>query len=158
MRGAMGAEDKRDSIYNVMGLIYKVLKQQDLVTDLFLERVVHADASAKSKQYLAELSSEDKIIWYMIMIMYKIVFEEAGNYYKYKESDPEKFTFLNNKRPFYQSVNRVDLTKAYIFEQAFEEIKNMNFQDLESKTGVKLDPKTLGNKVRNDVVRRTKEI
>jgi hypothetical protein len=154
----MSTEGKRDSIYNVMGLIYKVLKQQELVTDLFLARIVHADASAKSKQYLAELSNEDKIIWYMIMIMYKIVFEEAGNYYKYKESDPEKFTFLNNKRPFYQSVNRVDLTKAYIFEQAFEEIKNMNFQDLESKTGVKLDPKTLGNKVRNDVVRRTKEI
>ena len=104
------------------------------------------------------MTEEERMIWYMIMIMYKFVFEEAGNYYKFKESDPEKFEFLNNKRPFYQSVNRVDLTKAYIFEQAFEEIKEMNFQDLEAKTGVKVDPKILGNRVRSDVVRRTKEI
>ena len=75
-----------------------------------------------------------------------------------KESDPQKFEFLNNKRPFYQSVNRVDLTKAYIFEQAMKEIKEMNFQDLEDNTGVRLDPRTLGNKVRTDVVRRTKEV
>jgi hypothetical protein len=94
----------------------------------------------------------------MIMIMYKIVFEEAGNYYKYKETDPQKFNFLNDKRPFYQSVNRVDLTKAYIFEQAMEEIKVMNFQDLEDNTGIRLDPKILGNKVRTDVIRRTKEM
>ena len=154
----MDAEGKRDSIYNVMGVICKVLKQQELVTEAFLARVIHADASVKSKEYLANLSEEDKMIWYMIMIMYKFVFEEAGNYYKFKESDPEKFEFLNNKRPFYQSVNRVDLTKAYIFEQAFEEIKEMNFQDLEAKTGVKVDPKILGNRVRSDVVRRTKEI
>jgi hypothetical protein len=87
-----------------------------------------------------------------------MVFDDAGNYYKYKETDPEKFAFLNDKRPFYQSVNRVDLTKAYIFEQAMEEIKDMNFQDLENKTGVKLDPQSLGNKVRTDVIRRTKEM
>jgi hypothetical protein len=154
----MSEEAKRDSIYNVMGVIYKVLKQQELITDEFVQRVVHADASAKSKEYLADLTEEEKMIWYMIMLMYKIVFEQAGNYYKYKESAPERFTFLNNKRPFYQSVNRVDLTKAYIFEQATQEIQQMNFKDLEEKTGVLLDPKQLGNKVRTDVVRRNKEM
>lgn len=150
--------NKRDCIYNVMGVIYKVLKQQELITDAFIHRVVHADASAKSKEYLANLTEEEKMIWYMIMIMYKIIFEKAGNYYKFKESAPHRFEFLNDKRPFYQSVNRVDLTKAYIFEQATEEIKQMNFQDLEEKTGVLLDPKQLGNKVRADVIRRTKEV
>ena len=94
----------------------------------------------------------------MIMILYKMIFEQAGNYYKYKESDPQKFEFLNNKRPFYQSVNRVDLTKAYIFEQAETELKQMNFQELEGKTGILLDPKQIGNKIRSDVVRRTKEV
>jgi hypothetical protein len=154
----MSAEEKKDSIYNVMSVIYKVLKKQDLLTDAFLSRVVHADASAKSKEYLEKLTEEERVVWYMIMIMYKIVFEEAGNYYKYKETDPQKFNFLNDKRPFYQSVNRVDLTKAYIFEQAMQEIKVMNFQDLEDNTGIRLDPKILGNKVRADVIRRTKEM
>jgi hypothetical protein len=154
----MSAEEKKDSIYNVMSVIYKVLKKQDLLTDVFLSRVVHADASAKSKEYLEKLTEEERVVWYMIMIMYKIVFEEAGNYYKYKETDPQKFNFLNDKRPFYQSVNRVDLTKAYIFEQAMKEIKVMNFQDLEDNTGIRLDPKILGNKVRTDVIRRTKEM
>lgn len=154
----MSDDIKRDSIYTVMDAIYKVLKQKEILTDVFLQRVVHADASAKSKEYLAKLSEEDKVIWYMIMIMYKIIFEQAGNYYKLKESAPEKFEFLNNKRPFYQSINRIDLTKAYIFEQAAEEIKQMSFQDLERKTGVALDPKELGNKIRSDIIRRTKEV
>ncbi len=154
----MGAEEKKDSIYNVMSVIYKVLKKQDLLSELFLSRIVHADASAKSKEYLEKLTEEERVVWYMIMIMYKIVFEEAGNYYKYKESDPKKFAFLNDKRPFYQSINRVDLTKAYIFEQAMAEIKAMNFQELEDNTGVQLNPNIVGNRVRADVVRRTKEM
>jgi hypothetical protein len=154
----MSAEIKKDSIYNVMGAIYKVLKKQELITDLFMQRAVHVDASTTTKEYAAKLTEEDKIIWYMIMIMYKMVFEQAGNYYKYKESDPQKFDFLNGKRPFYQSINRVDMTKAYIFEQAVEEIKGMNFQDLETKTGILLDPNQLGNAVRNVVIRKTKEV
>ena len=149
---------KKDSIYNIMLAIYKVLKKQELITDLFMQRAVHIDASTTTKEYAAKLTEEDKVIWYMVMIMYKMVFEQAGNYYKFKESDPTKFDFLNDKRPFYQSINRVDLTKAYIFEQAIEEIKEMNFQDLEAKTGVLLDPKQLGNTVRNVVVRKTKEV
>jgi hypothetical protein len=154
----MSTEIKRDSIYSVMDVIYKVLKQQNVITDGFVKLVVHSDASAKSKEYLAKLTEENKLTWYMIMIMYKIIFEQAGNYYKYKETDAPKFEFLNNKRPFYQSVNRVDLTKAYIFEQAESEIKQMNFQDLEAKTGILLDAKQLGNKVRADIIRRTKEV
>ena len=149
---------KKDSIYNIMLAIYKVLKKQELITDLFMQRAVHIDASTTTKEYAAKLTEEDKVIWYMVMIMYKMVFEQAGNYYKFKESDPTKFDFLNDKRPFYQSINRVDLTKAYIFEQAIEEIKEMNFQDLEAKTGVLIDPKQLGNTVRNVVVRKTKEV
>lgn len=149
---------KKDSIYNIMLAIYKVLKKQELITDLFMQRAVHIDASTTTKEYAAKLTEEDKVIWYMVMIMYKMVFEQAGNYYKFKESDPTKFDFLNNKRPFYQSINRVDLTKAYIFEQAIEEIKEMNFQDLEANTGVLLDPKQLGNTVRNVVIRKTKEV
>ena len=149
---------KKDSIYNIMLAIYKVLKKQELITDLFMQRAVHIDASTTTKEYAAKLTEEDKVIWYMVMILYKMVFEQAGNYYKYKESDPQKFDFLNGKRPFYQSINRVDLTKAYIFEQAIEEIKEMNFQDLEANTGVLLDPKQLGNAVRNVVVRKTKEV
>jgi hypothetical protein len=154
----MADEIKKDSIYNVLDVIYKVLKQQELANELFVQRIVHADASAKSKEYLAKLTEKDKMVWYMIMILYKLVFEQAGNYYKYKESDPQKFEFLNNKRPFYQSVNRVDLTKAYIFEQAETELKQMNFQEFEAKTGILLDPKQIGNKIRGDVVRRTKEM
>lgn len=154
----MSTEIKRDSIYSVMGVIYKVLKQQELIDDIFMLSAIHADASAKSKEYMQNLTEEEKMIWYMIMIMYKIVFEQAGNYYKFKEEDPQKFEFLNNKRPFYQSVNRVDLTKAYIFEQVTEEIKQMNFQDLEQKTGVLLDPKQVGNRVRADILRRKKEV
>jgi hypothetical protein len=154
----MSEEIKKDSIYNIMLAIYKVLKKQELITDLFMQRAVHIDASTTTKEYAAKLTEEDKVIWYMVMIMYKMVFEQAGNYYKFKESDPTKFDFLNNKRPFYQSINRVDLTKAYIFEQAIEEIKEMNFQDLEANTGVLLDPKQLGNTVRNVVIRKTKEV
>ena len=154
----MSEEIKKDSIYNVMGVIYKVLKQQDLIKDIFIQRVIHVDASATTKGYAEELTEKEKLIWYMVMILYKMVFERAGNYYKYKESDPQKFDFLNSKRPFYQSINRVDLTKAYIFEQAVDEIKQMNFQDLEERTGVLLDPKQLGNTIRTDVHRRTKEV
>jgi hypothetical protein len=154
----MSEEIKKDSIYNVMGAIYKVLKKQELITDLFIQRAVHIDNSAKTKEYAATLNEEDKLIWYMVMVMYKMVFEQAGNYYKYKEKDPKKFDFLNNKRPFYQSINRVDLTKAYIFEQAIKEIKHMNFQDLEESTGVLLDPKQLGNAIRGEIVRKTKEV
>jgi hypothetical protein len=154
----MSADIKKDSVYSVMGAIYKVLKKQNLITDLFLHRVIHADASAKTKEYAATLTEEEKVIWYMVMVMYKMIFEQAGNYYKYKERDPQKFEFLNNKRPFYQSINRVDLTKAYIFEQAVQEIKQMNFQELEEKTGILLDAKLLGNTVRTEIVRRTKEV
>ncbi len=154
----MSEEIKKDSIYNVMGAIYKVLKKQNLITDLFIQQAIHVDASATTKEYAAKLTEENKLIWYMMMIMYKMVFDQAGNYYKFKEKDPQKFDFLNNKRPFYQSINRVDLTKAYIFEQAVKEIKHMNFQELEEKTGVLLDPKQLGNAVRSDIIRRMKEI
>lgn len=154
----MGAEEKKKSIYDVMAVIYRVLKKQDLLSEVFLSRIIHADASSKTKEYLEKLSEEERVIWYMIMIMYKLIFEEAGNYYKYKEEDPKKFAFLNDKRPFYQSINRVDLTKAYIFEQAMQEIKEMNFDDLEDCTGIRLDPNIVGNKVRADVVRRTKEM
>lgn len=152
----MSEEIKKDSIYNVMRVIYKVLKKQDLVNDSFLQRAIHFDASTKAK--FDQLSEEDKLIWYMVMLMYKLIFDEAGNYYKYKEQDPEKFNFLNDKRPFYQSMNRVDLTRSYIFEQAIKEIKQMNFQDLKQKTGVSLDPKHIGNIVRSDVVRRTQQM
>ena len=152
----MSEEIKKDSIYTVFALIYRVLKKQDVITELFLQRSIHFDASTRP---IAErLTEEEKLIWYMVMIMYKEIFDQAGNYYKYKERDPEKFNFLNDKRPFYQSMNRVDLTRAYIFEQAVKELKQMNFQDLKKKTGVLLDPKELGNIIRADVVKRTKEI
>ncbi len=55
-------------------------------------------------------------------------------------------------------MNRVDLTRSYIFEQAVGELKQMNFQDLKQKTGILLDPKELGNIIRADIVKRTKEI
>ena len=152
----MSEEIKKDSIYNVMRLIYKVLKKQELVNDFFLQRTIHFDASTKAK--FEQLSEEDKVIWYMVMLMYKMIFDEAGNYYKYKEQDPEKFNFLNDKRPFYQSMNRVDLTRSYIFEQAIKEIKQMNFQDLKQKTGVSIDPKHIGNIVRSDMLRRSQEM
>jgi hypothetical protein len=152
----MSEEIKKDSIYNVLSLIYKVLKKQNVITDEFVQRVVHFDATTKS---VADgLTEEEKLIWFMVMLLFKIIFDEAGNYYKYKERDPEKFSFLNDKRPFYQSMNRVDLTRAYIFEQAVKEIKQMNFQDLKKKTGVLLEPKELGNLIRTDIVRRVKEV
>jgi hypothetical protein len=154
----MSEEIKKDSVYNVMRAIYKVLQKQDLITDVFIQRAIHADASATTQEYAASLTSEDKLIFFMVMIMYKMIFEAAGNYYKYKEQAPEKFQFLNDKRPFYQSMNRVDLTRAYIFEQAVKEIKQLNFQELEQKTGVLIDPKQLGNAVRVDIIRRTKEV
>ncbi|MBD3307321.1 hypothetical protein GF339_12845 [candidate division KSB3 bacterium] len=146
---------KKDSVYNVMALIYKVLKKQNLISETFLQRSIHSDPSTKAK--LDQLSEEEQMIWYMVMIMYKVIFDKAGNYYRYKEHDPEKFKFLNDKRPFYQSMNRVDLTRSYIFEQAVEELKQLDFQGLEQKTGIRLDPKQLGNIVRNDIVRRTQE-
>lgn len=152
----MSEEIKKDSIYGVMGLIYKVLKKQNVITEAFIHKAIHFDASTKA--YADRLSEEEKLIWYMLMLMYKLIFDKAGNYYKYKEKDPERFEFLNNKRPFYQSINRVDLTKAYIFEQAVREAKEMNFQDLEKKTGVLLDPKQLGNLARTEIVRRTQEV
>ncbi|GAK59962.1 hypothetical protein U27_06948 [Candidatus Vecturithrix granuli] len=152
----MSEEIKKDSIYTVFALIYRVLKKQEVITQPFLERSIHFDAATRP---IAErLTEEEKLIWYMVMIMYKEIFNQAGNYYKYKERDPEKFNFLNDKRPFYQSMNRVDLTRSYIFEQAVKELKQMNFQDLKKKTGVLLDPKELGNIIRADIVKRTKEI
>lgn len=152
----MSEEIKKDSIYNVFTLVYRVLKKQDVITDVFIERTIHFDPTTKP---IAErLSEEEKLIWYMTMLMFKVIFDRAGNYYKYKERDPEKFNFLNDKRPFYQSMNRVDLTRSYIFEQAISEIKQMNFQDLKKKTGVTLDPKEIGNIIRTDIVKRTKEI
>jgi hypothetical protein len=127
-----------------------------VITDIFIERTIHFDPTT---QPIADrLSEEEKLIWYMTMFMFKIIFDRAGNYYKYKERDPEKFNFLNDKRPFYQSMNRVDLTRSYIFEQAIREIKQMNFQDLKKKTGVTLDPKEIGNIIRADIVKRTKEM
>lgn len=152
----MSEDIRKDSIYSVFALIYKVLKKQDVITDVFLQRSIHFDAT--TKPIYDGLTQEEKLIWYMVMLMYKVIFDRAGNYYKYKERDPEKFTFLNDKRPFYQSMNRVDLTRSYIFEQAIKELKEMNFQDLKQKTGISLDPKELGNLVRTDIVRRTKEI
>ncbi len=152
----MSEEIKKDSVYAVMGLIYKVLKKQNIVTDAFIERTIHVDASTKDKA--DQLSEEEKLAWYMVMMMFKMIFEKAGNYYKYKEKDPEKWAFLNEKRPFYQSMNRVDLTRSYIFEEAIAELKNMTFQDLEKKTGILLDPKQLGNVVRSDILRRSQEV
>ncbi len=152
----MSEEIKKDSVYAFMKLICNVLKKQDLMTDAFLERTVHFDASTKARA--EQLTKEEKFIWYMLLVMYKLIFDKAGRYYKYKEGDPEKFNFLNDKRPFYQSINRVDLTRAYIFEQAEKEIKEMNFQDLEKKTGVLLNPKELGNVIRTDIARRTQEM
>ena len=154
----MSADIKKDSIYNVLGIIYKALQKQNLITDQLVQRLVHADASAKTKEYAAKFTEEEKVIWYMVVIMYKEIFEQAGNYYKFKESAPKKFEFLNDKRPFYQSINRVDLTRAYIFEQAVQEIKAMNFQDLKERTGVLLDPKQLGNMIRTEIVRKIKEV
>lgn len=152
----MSEEIKKDSIYTVFALIYRVLKKQNVITPPFLERSIHFDASTRP---IAErLTEEEKLIWYMLMIMYKEIFDRAGNYYKYKERDPEKFNFLNDKRPFYQSMNRVDLTRSYIFEQTVKELQQMNFQDLKKKTGILLDPKELGNIIRTDIVKRTKEI
>ena len=102
-----------------------------MINDIFIKKAVHVDASTQARA--DELSEEEKVIWYMLMTMYKTVFDEAGRYYKYKESDPEKFHFLNDKRPFYQSMNRVDLTRAYIFEQAVKEAKEMTFKILRKK-------------------------
>lgn len=147
---------KKDSVYVVMQKIYSVLKKRDVITDVFLQRAVHFDASTKARA--DQLTEEDKVIWYMVLMMYKMIFDKAGNYYKYKEQDPEKFHFLNGKRPFYQSINRVDLTRAYMFEQSEKEIKEMNFQGLEQKTGVLLDPKELANFVRTEIIKKTKEM
>ena len=152
----MSDEIKKGSVYATMQVIYKILKQKDLISDVFMKKAVHFDASTQEKANA--LSEEEKVIWYMLMIMYKVVFDEAGRYYKYKESDPEKFHFLNDKRPFYQSMNRVDLTRSYIFEQAAREAKEMDFKGLEEKTGVLIDPKELGNIVRTSVVRLSQEI
>lgn len=152
----MSEEIKKDSIYTVFALIYRVLKKQEVITQPFLERSIHFDATTRS--IAEQLTEEEKLIWYMVMILYKEIFNQAGNYYKYKERDPEKFNFLNDKRPFYQSMNRVDLTRSYIFEQAVKELKQMNFQDLKKKTGILFDPKELGNLIRTDIVKRTKEI
>lgn len=152
----MSDEIKKGSVYATMQLIYKVLKQRDIIGEMFLKKAVHIDASTQARA--DELSEEEKVIWYMLMVMYKVIFDEAGRYYKYKESDPEKFHFLNDKRPFYQSMNRVDLTRAYIFEQAVKEAKEMNFQDLEKKTGVLIDPKSLGNMVRTNIIRLSQNI
>jgi hypothetical protein len=154
----MSEDIKKDSVYNTMSAIYKVLKKQNLITDLLIQKVIHADASAKTKEDAAKLTEEEKIIWYTVMVTFKLIFDLAGNYYKYKEKDPEKFKFLNDKRPFYQSMNRVDLTRAYIFEQAIQELKQMNFQDLERKTGILLDAKQIGNAVRSEIVRKSKEV
>ena len=152
----MSEEIKKDSVYNVMRLIYKLLKKQNLISEVFLQRTIHFDASTKQK--FDQLTEEDKLVWYMVMLLFKIIFEEAGNYYKYKEKDPEKFVFLNDYRPFYQSMNRVDLTRSAIFEQAVSDIKQLSFDDLKRKTGVTVDPKDFGNVVRGDVNRRTQEI
>ncbi len=152
----MSEEIKKDSVYAMMQRIYNVLKKKDLITDILLKRSIHFDASTKAR--FEQLTEEDKVIWFMILVLYKIVFDKVGTYYKYKEKDPEKFNFLNDKRPFYQSMNRVDLTRAYIFEQAEKEIKEMNFQDLEKKTSVLLDPKELANVIRANILRRTQEM
>ena len=64
----MGEEIKKDSVYNVMRLIYKVLKKQELVNELFLQRAIHFDASTKAKA--EQLSEEDKLVWYMVMLMH----------------------------------------------------------------------------------------
>ena len=152
----MSDEMKKDSVYAVMGLIYKLLKKQNIVTDKFLQKVIHFDAATKARA--DALTEEEKVIWYMLMLMFKMIFAEAGNYYKFKEQDPEKFLFLNDKRPFYQSMNRVDLTRAYIFEQAVKELKELNFEGLKKKTGVLIDPKELGNAVRTDIMKRMQEV
>jgi len=152
----MSDEIKKDSVYNVFGLIYKLLKKQNVITEQFVKKVVHFDASTKAKA--DALSEEEKVIFYMVMVLFKAIFNEAGNYYRFKEQDPTKFLFLNNYRPFYQSMNRVDLTRAYIFEQAVQDLKQLNFQELQGKTGVLIDPKDFGNAVRSDIVRRTQEM
>ena len=152
----MSDESKKDSVYNVLSLIYKLLKKQNVITDHLVKKVVHFDASTKARA--DALTEEEKVIWYMVMILFKAIFNEAGNYYRYKEQDPEKFLFLNNYRPFYQSMNRVDLTRAYIFEQAVADLKQLNFAELQGKTGILIDPKDFGNAVRSDVIRRTQEM
>ena len=152
----MSDEIRKGSIYATMQVIYKLLKQRDVINDVFMKKAIHVDASTQSRAN--EMSEEEKVIWYMLMMMYKVVFDEAGKFYKYKESDPEKFYFLNDKSPFYQSMNRVDLTRAYIFEQAAKEAKEMNFKDLEKKTGVLVDPKELGNVVRTGILRLSQEM
>lgn len=150
------SEEAKKTVYSIMQMIYNVLKKKDLITDIFLERAIHFDASTKARY--DQLTEEDKLIWYMILIMYKKIFEKVGRYYKYKENDPEKFNFLNDKRPLYKTMNRVDLTRAYIFEQAEEEIKQWGFKGLEKKTGVLIDPKELADVVRRDIIRKTKEL
>ncbi len=55
-------------------------------------------------------------------------------------------------------MNRVDLTRAYIFEQASKEAKEMNFQDLKKKTGVLIDPKDLGNVIRTNIIKLSQEV
>lgn len=152
----MSDEIKKDAVYNVLSLIYKLLKKQNVVTESFVKKVVHFDASTKAKA--DALTEEEKVIWYMVMILFKAIFNEAGNYYRYKEQDPQKFLFLNNYRPFYQSMNRVDLTRAYIFEQAANDLKQLNFAELQTKTGVLIDPKDFGNAVRTDILRRAQEV
>ncbi len=150
------SEESKTTVYAILQKIYKILKQRDVITDLFVQRVVHYDASTKERY--DKLTEEDKIIWYMILIMYKEIFEKAGSYFKYKEKDPEKFNFLNDKRPLYKTMNRVDLTRAYIFEQAEEEAKHMDFKDLERKTSVLVDPKEFAEVVRRDIIKRTSEL
>ncbi|PID57855.1 hypothetical protein CSB45_06450 [candidate division KSB3 bacterium] len=146
---------KKGSVYLAMQVIYKLLKQKEIISDAFIQKAIHVDVSTQERA--DKMSEEEQVIWYMLMVMYKMIFDEAGRYYKYKESDPEKFHFLNGKSPFYQSMNRVDLTRSYIFEQAEKEAKDMTFKDLEQKTGVLLDPKKLGNVIRMNIIRLSQD-
>ena len=139
-----------------MLLIYRVLKKKELISEAFMKKGFHADASTQARA--DELSEEEKVIWYMTMLLFKDIFDKAGNYYKFKEKDPDKFLFLNDNRPFYQSMNRVDFTRSYIFEKAVGALKEMTFQDLEKKTGVLIEPKELGNVVRSGILRLTREM
>ncbi len=151
----MGA-DAKNTVYSIMQTIYKILKKKDLIADIFLERVIHFDASTKTR--FDQLTEEDKVIWYMVLIMYKEIFEKVGNYYGFKEKAPEKFNFLNDKRPLYKTMNRVDLTRAYVFEQAEAELKQMDFKDLQAKTSVLVDPKELADIVRKGIIQKSKEL
>ncbi len=94
----MSEEIKKDSIYSVCVVIYKVLKKQEVITDIFIERTIHFDPTTRP---IAErLSEEEKMIWYMTMLMFKVIFDRAGIIINIRNTIWKNLTFSMTNVPF----------------------------------------------------------